>query len=55
MFRPIERQAIINRMGFYTRHRRIMNGQDALDKLNAGATLVQVYSVFIYKGPQLLE
>jgi dihydroorotate dehydrogenase len=29
----------------------IMSPQDALDKLNAGADLVQVYTGFIYEGP----
>jgi len=29
----------------------IMTAQDALDKLNAGADLVQVYTGFIYEGP----
>ncbi len=33
----------------------IMSGQDALDKLQAGASLVQVYSGFIYKGPALVS
>lgn len=32
----------------------ICNGQDAQDKLDAGAKLVQVYSGFIYAGPQLV-
>jgi dihydroorotate dehydrogenase len=32
----------------------IMNGQDAADKIKAGASLVQVYSGFIYKGPGLV-
>lgn len=29
-------------------------GDDAREKLNAGATLVQVYSGFIYQGPELI-
>lgn len=29
--------------------------QDALDKLNAGATLVQIYSGLIYEGPMLIK
>ncbi len=29
----------------------IMNPQDALDKLNAGADLIQIYTGFIYEGP----
>ena len=33
----------------------IMNGEDAKQKLDAGASLVQVYSGFIYKGPPLLH
>jgi dihydroorotate dehydrogenase len=32
----------------------IMNVQDALDKFAAGADLIQLYSGFIYKGPQLI-
>lgn len=33
----------------------IMNVSDALDKLNAGADLLQLYTGFIYKGPELLH
>jgi dihydroorotate dehydrogenase len=33
----------------------IMNAQDAIDKLNAGADLVQVYTGFIYEGPGLIK
>jgi len=33
----------------------IMNAQDAIDKLDAGATLIQVYSGFIYEGPRLVK
>jgi dihydroorotate dehydrogenase len=33
----------------------IMNGQDAADKIEAGANLVQVYSGFIYEGPGLIK
>lgn len=29
--------------------------QDALDKINAGATLVQIYTGFIYEGPKLVR
>jgi len=29
----------------------VSNASDALDKLNAGADLVQVYTGFIYEGP----
>ena len=32
----------------------IMNVQDALDKLKAGADLIQLYSGFIYSGPALV-
>ncbi len=33
----------------------IHTAQDALDKLDAGATLVQLYSGFIYEGPGLIK
>ncbi len=33
----------------------ILSGNDAQDKLDAGASLVQVYSGLIYQGPQLIE
>jgi len=33
----------------------ILKGQDAKEKLDAGATLIQVYSGFIYRGPELLN
>ncbi|UNM95841.1 quinone-dependent dihydroorotate dehydrogenase [Ignatzschineria rhizosphaerae] len=33
----------------------IMSTKDALDQLDAGASLVQLYSGFIYEGPQLIE
>jgi len=33
----------------------IFNGQDAYDKICAGASLVQVYTGFIYQGPELLK
>jgi dihydroorotate dehydrogenase len=33
----------------------IMSGQDAKDKINAGASLVQLYSGLIYKGPKLVS
>ncbi len=33
----------------------ILNGEDAKEKLQAGASLVQIYSGLIYKGPQLIE
>ncbi len=32
----------------------IMSGKDAVDKVNAGASLVQIYTGFIYKGPDLI-
>lgn len=33
----------------------IMTPEDAIDKFNAGATLVQIYSGFIYEGPFLAK
>jgi len=33
----------------------IDDAQSAKEKLNAGANLVQVYTGFIYKGPQLVK
>jgi dihydroorotate dehydrogenase len=33
----------------------IMTAQDALDKLNAGASLAQLYTGFIYEGPSLIK
>jgi dihydroorotate dehydrogenase len=33
----------------------IYTAQDAIDKLNAGASLVQVYSGFIYEGPSIVK
>jgi dihydroorotate dehydrogenase len=33
----------------------ILSGADAADKINAGATLVQVYSGLIYRGPTLIS
>jgi dihydroorotate dehydrogenase len=33
----------------------IMSPEDALEKLNAGADLVQVYTGFIYEGPKLIK
>jgi dihydroorotate dehydrogenase len=32
-----------------------MTAKDGLEKLNAGAKLVQLYSGFIYRGPQLIR
>jgi len=33
----------------------IMNAEDAINMINAGATLVQVYTGFIYEGPSLVK
>jgi dihydroorotate dehydrogenase len=33
----------------------IHSAQDAIDKLNAGASLVQLYTGFIYEGPKLVK
>ena len=33
----------------------IMNADDAIEKLNAGASLVQLYTGFIYEGPNLIK
>lgn len=33
----------------------ILNGGDAVEKIQAGASLVQVYSGFIYRGPELVK
>ena len=33
----------------------IHSAQDAMDKLNAGAALVQLYTGFIYEGPGLIS
>ncbi len=33
----------------------IANGKDAIEKLRAGAVLVQVYSCFIYEGPAMIK
>jgi dihydroorotate dehydrogenase len=33
----------------------IMNADDAIEKLNAGASLVQLYTGFIYEGPDLIK
>ena len=32
-----------------------MSAEDALEKLDAGATLVQIYTGFIYEGPALVK
>jgi dihydroorotate dehydrogenase len=33
----------------------VMNANDAFEKINAGADLVQVYTGFIYEGPQIVK
>ncbi|MGH9577373.1 MAG: hypothetical protein ACRD3R_08040, partial [Terriglobales bacterium] len=33
----------------------ILSGADAAEKLDAGATLVQIYTGLIYRGPELIE
>jgi len=33
----------------------ILSGTDAIEKIAAGASLVQLYSGLIYKGPQLIR
>jgi dihydroorotate dehydrogenase len=33
----------------------IMSGRDAADKITAGASLVQVYSGLVYRGPRLVR
>ena len=33
----------------------IHSAQDALDKLDAGASLIQLYTGFVYEGPQLIK
>ena len=33
----------------------IMTKEDAIEKLKAGASLIQVYSGFIYEGPGLVK
>ncbi|MGO0307635.1 quinone-dependent dihydroorotate dehydrogenase [Endozoicomonas acroporae] len=33
----------------------VMDAQTAADKIRAGASLVQIYSGFIYKGPELIQ
>ena len=32
----------------------ITNGYDAAEKIEAGASLVQIYTGFIYRGPELI-
>lgn len=33
----------------------IMRGEDAVEKIKAGASLVQLYTGFVYKGPELIH
>jgi dihydroorotate dehydrogenase len=33
----------------------IESGQDALNKIKAGASLVQIYSAMVYEGPPLVN
>ena len=33
----------------------IHSGQDAVEKIKAGAKLVQIYTGFIYQGPALIK
>ena len=33
----------------------IHSAEDALEKLNAGASLIQIYTGFIYEGPGLMN
>ncbi len=33
----------------------IHSAQDALEKLDAGASLIQLYTGFIYEGPRLIK
>lgn len=33
----------------------ISNGEDAVDKIKAGASLIQIYTGLIYKGPELIR
>ena len=33
----------------------IMSAEDAQEKINAGASLVQIYSGLIYQGPELIK
>jgi dihydroorotate dehydrogenase len=32
-----------------------MTAQDAIDKINAGASLLQLYTGFVYEGPTLIK
>ncbi len=33
----------------------IMNAEDAMEKINAGASLIQIYTGFIYEGPSIVR
>ena len=33
----------------------IMSANDAIERLNSGADLIQLYTGFIYKGPSLIK
>jgi dihydroorotate dehydrogenase len=33
----------------------IHSAEDAIEKLNAGASLIQIYTGFIYEGPALVS
>lgn len=33
----------------------VMSAENARQKINAGASLVQIYTGFIYRGPQLIR
>jgi dihydroorotate dehydrogenase len=33
----------------------IMNGEDAKERFDAGADLVQIYTGFVYRGPRLVR
>jgi dihydroorotate dehydrogenase len=33
----------------------IMSADDAIERLNSGADLIQLYTGFIYKGPSLIK
>ena len=32
-----------------------LNAEDALEKINAGASLIQLYTGFVYEGPSLVK
>lgn len=33
----------------------IHSAEDAIEKINAGADLIQLYTGFVYKGPKLIS